>query len=134
VKDLGGPDLPAVGTSVGVDRLFTGLQELGKFESAKTLSEVMVVNFDENLAGQYMKIATELRRAGIPTEVNFDGGRVGKQLRSISKMGIPYTVIIGSAEMEKGIALVKDMNSGEQHEVELPNLSSFIENLRHLDK
>jgi histidyl-tRNA synthetase len=130
VKDLGGPDLPAVGTSVGVDRLFTALHEMGKLDEAKTPSEVMVVNFDSNFTGQYMKIASELRKAGVPTDINYDGGRLGKQLRGISKLGIPYAVIIGSTEMERKVAIVRDMNSGEQHEVPLENLTDFLNTIR----
>lgn len=131
VKDSGGPDLPAVGTSVGVDRLFPALLELGVLHSTKTFSDVMVLNFEQSFANEYVQIASELRRQGIPAEIIYDSSRIGKQLKQVDKLGIPYAVIVGSRELEKGIALVRDMKSGEQHEVPLAELPSFIDTLKN---
>ena len=126
VKDLGGPDLPAVGTSVGVDRLFTALSELGQLETAKTTSEAMIVNFGTKDGGVYMKVAAALRKAGIPTEIHLDEGKVGKQLKFANKMGIPYVVMMGSNELESNTAMVKNMDSGEQMEVPMDQVSDYI--------
>ena len=130
VHDLGGPDLPAVGTSVGVDRLFTALQELGQLETTKTPSEVLIVNFEMNHAGEYMKTASELRKQGIATEIHFEPDKIGKQLKFANKMGIPFVVMMGSEELETRTATVKNMNTREQEKVSLDSLSSYIQDLQ----
>jgi histidyl-tRNA synthetase len=126
VKALGGPDLPAVGASVGVDRLFAALQQLGKIESVKTTSKVLVANFDAAQAPTYMKVAGELRKSGIATEVYYDQDKLGKQIKFANKMGIPYMIFMGSEEIEKGLVTVKDLSTGDQKQVSVDELTSLF--------
>lgn len=129
VKALGGPDLPAVGTSIGVDRLYDGLLQLGKLKEAKTTTEVLIANFDEQDTPEYMRQATLLRNAGIPTEVYFDPSKVGKQLGYASRMKIPIALMLGPDEMQRGVGKVKSLETGEQIEVPLDDLTEAILNL-----
>lgn len=127
VKALGGPDLPAVGTSIGVDRLFAGLQSLGKVESKKSTAEVMIVNFNQEDAGVYMQIARSLRRNGIPTQVYSDKVKIGKQLGYADKQNIPNVVLAGPDELEKGMIKIRNMQTGIESEVKPGDLSSFLQ-------
>jgi histidyl-tRNA synthetase len=126
VKALGGPDLPAVGTSIGVDRLFDGLQQLDKFKPAKTSTQALIANFDSADSPQYMQIATELRKAGMPTEVYYEPTKLGKQVGYADKLAIPYVVLVGSEEKAKGLATIRSMGSGKQIEVELTKLATTL--------
>lgn len=126
VKALGGPDLPAVGASVGVDRLFAALQQLGKVEPAKTTSQVLIANFEVTDAPAYMKVANQLRKSGIATEVYYDQDKLGKQIKFANKMGIPYMLFIGSEEIEKGLITVKELSTGEQKQISIDELGSFF--------
>jgi len=116
VEALGGPSLPAVGTSIGVDRLFEGLKQLGKLDVVHTKSVVMIANFDNQDASHYMKLATQLRRAGIATEVHYDPDKLGKQLAFADKRGIPYVVLMGEDELKRGVVKVKNILTREQTE------------------
>lgn len=127
VKAMGGPDIPAVGTSIGVDRLYDGLLKLGLTKEARTNTEVLVTNFDNANTPKYMQLATELRAAGIPTEIYYDDVKLGKQIGFADKMGIPYIVIMGSDEIEKGTVLLKSLDSGEQTEVPAADLATYIQ-------
>ncbi len=109
VTRFGGPPLPATGASMGVDRLLAALETIGKVDSVKTPAQVLVTVMDENLSQECMSIAFELRRAGIRTEVHVGTGRLGKQLKRADKLGIPYTVLLGSNEAERGVVTVKQM-------------------------
>lgn len=126
VAALGGPDLPAVGTSVGVDRLFAGLQSLGLIRSVKTTSQVLIANFDTKNVGQYISLASGLRRAGVAAEVYYEDSKLGKQFGFADRMGINYVVLLGSVEIEEGVVKVKELSSGEQIKVKLDQLSSYI--------
>lgn len=124
ISALGGPDLPAVGTSIGVDRLFDGLKQLGLLEGAKTPAQVMIANFGEQ--AEHMRVATALRRAGIPTEMYYEPDKMGKQLKFADRMGIQYTILMGTNEINSGIARVKNMATQEQFDIPADQLADFL--------
>lgn len=131
VKALGGPDMPAVGTSIGVDRLYDGLQMLGKLKEVKTTTEVLVTNFDQTQIPQYMRLATQLRRAGIASEIYYDAAKLGKQIGFADKMGIPYVVLFGPKEIERGVGVIRALATGDQTEVPVDDLAATINKLRN---
>lgn len=126
VAALGGPDLPAVGTSIGVDRLYDGLQKLGLLREARTNTQVLVANFSQNEAFRYLDIAQRLRASGIATEVYYDAAKLAKQLKFANRQGIPQVIVMGPQEIEKGVVVVKSMHTGVQAEVPFDGFVEFI--------
>lgn len=104
-------DLPAVGFSIGVDRL---LAALGDTNTEKTFTDVVVTIMDRDKLGEYLKIAEELRSAGIRTDL-YLGQEKGlrKQLQYADRVDARFAVIVGSNEFEKGVVTVKDLKVGE---------------------
>lgn len=129
VKAMGGPDLPAVGTSIGVDRLFDGLQQLGVLKSVKTNTRALITNFSNEETPRYMTLASKLRAAGLPTEVYYDATKLGKQIRMADQMGIPYVLLMGPQEIEKGVVVVRTLASGEQQEIPIEEAAEKIRSL-----
>ncbi len=107
-------NLPAVGTSVGVDRLFAALTELKKTKPTQTKSQVLIVNFNQEESGTYAKLAAQLRQAGIAAEVYYEAAKLDKQLKYADKLGIPWTMFAGPEEIEKELVKVKNMQTREQ--------------------
>lgn len=127
VKALGGPDLPAVGTSIGVDRLFEGLRQLGKLETPKTNTEVMIANYSEDMSGEYMRIARALRTQGIPAEVFYDPKvKTGRQIQFADTQGVPFVVFLKPEDKEKGTVRIKNIKTGEQQEVNVDELAGIV--------
>lgn len=115
VKRFLGEEVPAVGASIGVDRLLAALVHLGKVGGKKSTAQVLVTRLDKNLTSDYMALTWELRRAGIPAEMYVGSGRqVGKQLAYADKWLIPIALIMGSDEQERGVVTLKDMDAGRQ--------------------
>ena len=113
VKRFTGQSIPATGASIGVDRLLAALVDLDRIEQPKTTSQVLVTAMDGSLMGEYLKITYELRRAGIRTEIHVGRPkRLGKQLQRADRLEIPYVVIMGSDEAERGVVTVKEMLVG----------------------
>ena len=110
-----GEAIPAVGASIGVDRLLSALAHLGRIEQRKATARVLVVNMDAALAGDYLEMTWELRRAGIPAElyVGMQKGP-GKQLRYADHYDIPLVILYGSNEKQQGIVTIKDMSVGRE--------------------
>ena len=120
VRRFTGRSIPATGASIGVDRLLAALVELGRVEQRKTSSQVLVTTMDPALMGEYLQITYELRRAGIRTEMHVGKPkRLGKQLQRADRLEIPYVVIMGSDEAQRGVVTVKEMLVGRRKAVEV---------------
>lgn len=118
--------VPAVGISIGVDRLFEAMESLGLLQPSGT-AKVIVLNLDENLVGDYVALAGELRGKGIATEVYYQTAKLDKQFKYAETRGIKYAVIMGSEEKEKGIVQLKDLQTREQQVIDQKNLLSLLD-------
>lgn len=116
-----GEDVPAVGISVGIDRLLTGLQELGRVEKSASVSQVFVTVFDEASAPDSLRAASELRNLGIAAELSVESGGLRKQLKYANRQGVPFALIIGPDEAAAGTMTLRDMASGEQRTCSSPD-------------
>lgn len=129
IEELGGPHKPAVGTSIGVDRLLEGMRQLEILPEMHTRTKLYLANVpsepgEEGLDEERFALVQNLRRQGVATEMIYDGSKVGKQIKSIDKLGVPKVVFLGRAEVQKGTALVKDLATGEQTEVSVDELAN----------
>ena len=110
-----GTRIPAVGASLGVDRLLAILTELGKIDKRKSTARVLVTNMDPALTDDYLQMTWELRRAGIPTEIYLGNAKgPGKQLKYADYYDIPIALLYGSNEKQQGIVTLKDMVVGRE--------------------
>ena len=110
-----GEAIPAVGASIGVDRLLAALTHLGKIGQQRSTARVLVTNMDADLAEDYLAMTWELRRAGIPTEFYIGTAKgPGKQLKYADQYEIPIALLYGSNEKGQGIVTVKDMTVGRE--------------------
>ena len=114
MRFLGEP-IPAVGASIGVDRLLAAMTFLGTIGKEKATARVLVTNMDAALAEDYIGMTWELRRAGIPTELYLGNAKgPGKQLKYADQYEIPIVLLYGSNEKEQGIVTIKDMAVGRE--------------------
>ncbi len=110
-----GEAIPAVGASIGVDRLLAALAHLGKIDKRKATAEVLITNMDAALIEDYLVMTWELRRAGIPTELYIGTAKgPGKQLKYADQYEIPIVVLYGSNEKSQGNVTIKDMTVGRE--------------------
>lgn len=123
IAQLGGPDKPAVGTSIGLDRLMEGLNQLGETDKVHTKTVAYIVNLDEALDAQRLALAEQLRASGLATEIYYSSAKLGKQLEAIDKLGVSTVIIYGQNEHQKGVVLIKDLKTSDQHEVAIEDLS-----------
>ncbi|MGZ8781798.1 MAG: histidine--tRNA ligase, partial [Thermoanaerobaculia bacterium] len=114
MRFLGEP-IPAVGASIGVDRLLAALTHLGKIGTQKATARVLVTNMDPSLRDDIVAMTWELRRAGIPTELYLGSGRGPRQqLKYADKYDIPLAILYGSNEKEQGVVTIKDLVAGRE--------------------
>ncbi len=122
---------PATGTSFGIERIIDVMEEFDMFPSTvgKTVTQVLMTVFDDDLMEESLKLATMLRRGGIRTEVYFRPGKISTQMKYADAKGIPYAVILGSDELATGTAAVRDLATREQENVLLANIVEHIKQL-----
>ncbi len=121
VNQFSEKSLPAVGGSIGIDRLFDAMQELGLVKNAG-LIKVLVVNQDEDLQNDYIGLVTTLRDAGINSELYYEPVKLDKQFKYAESKGIEYAVIMGQDEKTQGVVQLKNLQTREQTEVALSEL------------
>ncbi len=109
--------LPGVGISIGLTRLFSKMQELEIVSSSDSTVQCLVARMDPELDHETIALGAELRAAGINTQVVFDGGKLGKQMKAADKAGIPFVAILGPDELTRGSVQVKNLRSGEQQDI-----------------
>ena len=107
-----------MGISIGLTRLFFVLEDQNYLNPALTPSpaDVLILPMTEDL-GPAIAFATELREAGIRTQLHCEKKKFKQKMAYADKLGVPYVVFIGEDEIRSGRVTVKDMVSGEQTQV-----------------
>ena len=102
--------LPGVGISIGLTRLFTKLKEAGLLRPLeRTPAEVLVTTMDAKYLERYLQIASQLRAAGINTEVYLEPAKLGNQLTYADRKGFRIAIIAGENEFAKDVVQVKNL-------------------------
>lgn len=126
IESLGGPSIPAVGFGLGFDRTVEVMQAKGILSSTQS-TQVLVTIFNQNLQGQALKVASQLRTAGVNTELYPDPtDKLEKQFKYADKKGIPYAIIIGQDEADKNLVTLKNLRSREQQTLPLDQVISIL--------
>jgi histidyl-tRNA synthetase len=105
---------PAVGISVGLDRLLAGLTELNLISSRPTPTDVLVTVFSAETRAFSTTVAKRLREAGLNAELFLGTDKLGKQFRYADRNKIPYAIVAGPDEMAKLQVKVKHLAKGEE--------------------
>ena len=118
--------LPGVGISIGLTRLFWQLREADLVDTADSSVEVLVSQMDEARLPTYLAIASELRAAGLNTEVQLEPRKLARQMQYADRAGIRFVVIVGEDEEARGVVSVKDLRRGEQFEIAREDLGRSL--------
>ncbi|MEM8801825.1 MAG: HisS family protein, partial [Pseudomonadota bacterium] len=114
VKRFTGQPVPAVGVSIGVDRLLAALHAKGRLDTTAP-GPVVVTVMDKDRMADYQAMAATLRNAGIRAEIYLGNPKnFGKQLQYADKRGAPVAIIQGSDEADKGVVQIKDLILGAE--------------------
>ncbi|MEK6538648.1 MAG: histidine--tRNA ligase [Nitrospirota bacterium] len=114
VAELGGPSTPAVGFSIGMERLFS------LFDSSNVTKQspsVFIVALGEQAQQQAFSIIIQLHKEGISTVMDYNGGSLKSQMRKADKLNSAQVIIIGEDELSKGVVVLRDMQSKAQIDV-----------------
>ena len=124
---FGVPNIPGVGISFGVDRIYDVLEELNLFpEAVQEGTRVLFFNLGTEESAAAYKLLQQIRKKGIAAEIYPETAKFDKQFKYAEKKKIPFVIILGSKELNDKICLVKDLRTSEQKPVPLENISDFL--------
>jgi histidyl-tRNA synthetase len=124
IAALGGPEVPACGGSLGVERII-GL--LGEDAVIAPRLDAAITVMDEDSAREAMDFAARLRRAGLRTEIYLGSSRkLAKQLKWAADRRARFALIYGRQERSAGLVTVRDMDSGEQEQIVPGHLAAHL--------
>ena len=129
VEQLGGPPTPAIGWALGMERLVLLLSQ-GP-DAVAVAPDLYVVNRGTLAEAQALSLARRLRQAGLSVELDSSGAAFGKQFKRADRSGANWAGVLGDAEAERGVVLLKPLRA-EQPELEfsLSELAPLIAHLR----
>ncbi len=121
VRSLGGPDIPAVGTTLGLDRIIDCILELNLLpQIRKTNIKVLVANFGEEKKS--LELLNNLRKNKIPSTIYFNKEKLAKQIKYALSLGVKYIAIIGPDEAKNNTITLKNLDTQDQQTISFQDL------------
>ncbi len=125
VELLGGRPTPGIGFALGLDRVVLALGEAGAEAPRAARPAVFVASADPADTAGRLRVATELRRAGVSARADLGARKLGRQLEQASREDAHFAVILGD-ELHEGIVQLRDLRAATQHPVPLADLAREI--------
>ncbi|SDT65564.1 histidyl-tRNA synthetase [Mucilaginibacter mallensis] len=120
-------DLTGVGISFGADRIYDVMEELNLFPATTNqTTKVLICCFDSEGETYALPLLHSLRKNNINAELYPAGAKIKKQMEYANNKAIPYTILIGSDEMQSGLLTFKDMTSGLQEKLNAEEIAKIL--------
>jgi histidyl-tRNA synthetase len=127
-----GREVPACGFSLGMERIIVVMSERGMFPAAVTAggSDILVTVWNEASLANAVRLASDLRGAGLRVELYPEADKLGKQLKYASSRGVPFVAVEGDDERLRGEVAIKDLRTGEQTAVARADAGAAVARMR----
>ncbi len=122
-----GKQVPAVGFSLGLERILLLMEEQQMFPALPMAAQVMVCPLPDTPLAPVVGLTSRLRQAGITVELSPEQTRLGRQLAYADDLHIPYALIIGPDEVTQRIYTLKHLASGEQQQLDEAGLLAALQ-------
>jgi histidyl-tRNA synthetase len=123
---FGVPNVPGVGISFGVDRIYDVMEELKLFpEEVQAGTQILFFNLGEAESKAAFTLMQKLRAKGVSCEIYHEYAKFDKQFKYADKKAIQYAAIIGTKELLEGTCVIKNLKLGEQTTVKAAEIESF---------
>ncbi|TDQ37997.1 histidine--tRNA ligase [Aureibacillus halotolerans] len=127
VKEIGGPETPCMGFGIGIERLLLALETEGVELPISKKLDCFVACLCEESKLEGSKLLQQLRQAGLSADRDYLDKKMKAQFKMADRLQAEFVVILGEEELNKGIAQVKNMETGEQAEVSLQEVVKYIQ-------
>lgn len=118
--------LPGIGASLGLDRLLAAMETLEMLPDTSATAPVLLTYFEADRLADYLRLASQIRQAGIAVELYPEPKKLGKQLQYADKRGFQVALIAGSTEFAAGECQLKHLATGESQTASLANEAEAV--------
>jgi len=119
-------DMPATGVAGGIERMMLSMERAGLFPKLKQPPQVFVIAVNDSVRGACWTITQSLRKQGISVDFDLKRRAMKKQLEYTDSTGVPYVIIVGQKELDKGVVKLKDMAQRTEIEMTLDDAVNTI--------
>jgi histidyl-tRNA synthetase len=126
VEELGGKATPAIGFAAGIERFILVLQMQKKLDLEEKKLSLFIAALGDEAKAFAVKLVRDLRQKNISCETDYLQRSLKAQMREANRQKAEKVLIIGEDEMKKGRAALKDMQSGEQREIDLDRIADAL--------
>lgn len=135
VEQIGGPNIPAVGFGMGIERVVMLLEQLAPEDQRLTIlsnaPDVFVASLNKALAVNAFDLMIAFRKAGLKADMDHVARSLKAQFKYADKLGTAYMAILGDDEVDRGVVKLRNMNTKEEWEVTLASAPDALEKLIH---
>lgn len=117
VELMGGPETPAVGFALGIERLINQMKTNNVRVPSKDEVHIFVAQLGDEAKKKSLRLIDDLREAGVRTVGALGKGSMKAQMRLADKFAVPYCLIMGATEVREGVVILRDMSKGQQRAV-----------------
>lgn len=122
VEACGGPNIPGIGFASGLERVLLVMERQGISLPLPAGLDVFLVAADEVARERILVLLQNLRKHGVAADRDYMGRSLKAQMKFAGKLGVGLVAILGANELERGVAILRDMHTGVQEEVSLERL------------
>jgi histidyl-tRNA synthetase len=119
---FGKQQIPAVGFSIGLERILLLLDDLGLYPDIEACAQVLICSLKGTPLGGVISLAGQLRQRGIAVEIYPDQHKLGRQIGYADERRIPFVIIVGEEEIQNQRYALKELASGEQEALDVDGL------------
>lgn len=121
-----GKDIPAVGISLGFERICVIMEERGMFRDTDSGVDVVIAPFHRDALGKATKLSAKIRETGLSCELYPGFDKLAKQFKYANERNARFVAVLGEDEMRANTVTVKNMNSGEQKNVSFEEIGDIF--------
>ncbi len=128
IEMLGGPKVPGIGFAMGIERLVLLLKQGDGLEEKMEELDLFIAGLGDEASDYSFKLMHRLRKRGLRVDMDLDSKSLKSQMKQADRAGARFVVIIGSQELEKKQAPLRNMKTGEQTDLNLAAIGDFLAN------
>lgn len=129
VEEFGGPSTPGIGFAFSIERLIAALEAENIKPDVHEDLDVYIATIGEKAEDYSVGLLKQLRNDGFSAERDYTGRKIKAQLKSADRLQAKLVIVLGDDELEKGMAQIKQMKTGEQMEISLDKLPQQLKEL-----
>ena len=126
VKELGGPDTPAVGLAFGMERLILAVLHAGGKLALPNFLHMYVIALGQNAKNKASQLINEYRLGGLSCDMDYLGGSLKSQFKKADKNGALFTAILGDSELENGVINIKNNETDIQETINIDDVYDYV--------